>query len=364
MYWGGGKGQAGKHTRELCAHPCLHVSGTGRPGRLGWGRDNLGCVRGRGRGPGSWEPAAASCLEARRGRRLPPSAAGWGPGNTPPPELVPPKSLAPASRPCPQYLHSHLASSWDASRSRQANTGQRPDLHAPAGGRGPVWGQEGRAPKVPSALGGARQMDLGSGGLGRGLCASAGSWDTVGCRLPTWNMAPPASDTQAQEGQTDSGQSGAGQRAPGPQSPRAAGHRARLRQAWQRGRMGRQVCWPKPTSRPLISLHSSLWGWESSVWREGGSPPEGAHPSPPWGWAHLGSHSSRALRVSSGDLVAFLVHLSRLAILCTCVSTAAWKRGRVSTRQAYWARLPIPAPGSQCGWVGGPRGPSPDPPSF
>lgn len=203
MYWGGGKGQAGKHTRELCAHPCLHVSGTGRPGRLGWGRDNLGCVRGRGWGPGSWEPAAASCLEARRGRRLPPSAAGWGPGNTPPPELVPPKSLAPASRPCPQYLHSHLASSWDASRSRQANTGQRPDLHAPAGGRGPVWGQEGRAPKVPSALGGARQMDLGSGGLGRGLCASAGSWDTVGCRLPTWNMAPPASDTQAQEGQTD-----------------------------------------------------------------------------------------------------------------------------------------------------------------
>ena len=140
--------------------------------------------------------------------------------------------------------------------------------------------------------------------------------------------------------------------APGPQSPCAAGHRARLRQAWQRGWTGRQVCWPKPTSRPLISLHSSLWGWESSVRREGGSPPEGARPTSPWWWAHLGSHSSRALRVSSGDLVAFLVHLSRLAILCTCVSTAAWKRGRVSTRQAYWARLPIPARGSQRGRSG------------
>lgn len=47
-----------------------------------------------------------------------------------------------------------------------------------------------------------------------------------------------------------------------------------------------------PPSRPLISLHSS-WGWESSVWREGGSPPEGARSTPSWGWAHLGSHSSR-----------------------------------------------------------------------
>lgn len=149
--------------------------------------------------------------------------------------------------------------------------------------------------------------------------------------------------------------------APGPQSPRAAGHRARLRQAWQRGWTGRQVCWPKPTSRPLISRHSSLWGWGSSVWSvEGGR--EGAHPAPPWGWAHLGSHSSRALRVSSGDLVAFLVHLSRLAILCTCVSTAAWKWGRVNTRQPHWARLPIPARGSQRGWVGGPHGSFPAPP--
>ena len=70
--------------------------------------------------------------------------------------------------------------------------------------------------------------------------------------------------------------------APGPQSPCAAGHRARLRQAWQRGWTGRQVCWPKPTSRLLISRHSSLWGWGSSVWSvEGGSPPEGAHPAPP-----------------------------------------------------------------------------------
>lgn len=102
------------------------------------------------------------------------------------------------------------------------------------------------------------------------------------------------------------------------------------------------------------------------MWREagrqGGSPPEGACPAPPWGWAHLGSHSSRALRVSSGDLVAFLVHLSRLAILCTCVSTAAWKWGRVNTRQPHWARLPIPARGSQRGWVGGPHGSFPAPP--
>lgn len=47
----------------------------------------------------------------------------------------------------------------------------------------------------------------------------------------------------------------------GHQRPWAAGHRAWLRQAWQRGRTGRQVCWPKPTRSPLISCHSSLWGW-------------------------------------------------------------------------------------------------------
>lgn len=39
---------------------------------------------------------------------------------------------------------------------------------------------------------------------------------------------------------------------------RAAGHRMRLRQAPQRGRTGRHVCWPKPTNSPLISPHSSL----------------------------------------------------------------------------------------------------------
>ena len=59
-----------------------------------------------------------------------------------------------------------------------------------------------RGTGVPSALGGARQIDLGSGGLGRGLCASAGSWGATGCRLLAWTMAPPAPDTQAQEGQT------------------------------------------------------------------------------------------------------------------------------------------------------------------
>lgn len=43
------------------------------------------------------------------------------------------------------------------------------------------------------------------------------------------------------------------------QSLCAAGHMARLRQSWQRGRTGRQVCWPKPTKSPLISLHRFLW---------------------------------------------------------------------------------------------------------
>lgn len=47
-----------------------------------------------------------------------------------------------------------------------------------------------RGTGVASALGGARQMDLGSGGLGRGLCASAGSWAVAGCRLPAWTMGP------------------------------------------------------------------------------------------------------------------------------------------------------------------------------
>ena len=203
MYRGGGKGQAGKHTRELCAHPCLHVSGTGRPGRLGWGCDNLGCVLGRGRGP--WEPAAASCLEALRGRRLPPSAAGWGPGNTPPPELVPPKSPAPASRPCPQYLHSHLASSWDASRSRQANTAQRPDLHAPAGGRGPVWGQEGRAPRHrgPQCTGRGQADVSGERRLRKGaVCLS---WVLGHCGLPPPCLEHgPPSLRHAGSGRTDS----------------------------------------------------------------------------------------------------------------------------------------------------------------
>ena len=40
---------------------------------------------GAGVAGGSWEPVAASCLEACWGRwkpRLPPAAAGWGPGNT------------------------------------------------------------------------------------------------------------------------------------------------------------------------------------------------------------------------------------------------------------------------------------------
>lgn len=57
---------------------------------------------------------------------------------------------------------------------------------------------------------------------------------------------------------------------------------------------------------------------------------------------HLGSHSSRALRVSSGDLVTFLVHLSRLAILCTCVSTAAWRWGRINTWHTRGPRPPDP----------------------
>lgn len=56
---------------------------------------------------------------------------------------------------------------------------------------------------------------------------------------------------------------------------------------------------------------------------------ESEMPSPTWiapKVPHLGSHSSRAVRVASGDLVVLLVHPSRLAILCTCVSTAAQRR--------------------------------------
>lgn len=58
----------------------------------------------------------------------------------------------------------------------------------------------------------------------------------------------------------------------------------------------------------------------------GSRPPQDSPPAT----LYLGSHSSKALRVSSGDLVTFLVHLSLLAILCTCVSTAAWRQGRVN----------------------------------
>lgn len=58
--------------------------------------------------------------------------------------------------------------------------------------------------------------------------------------------------------------------AQGLQSPCAAGHRAWLRQVWHRGRTGRQICWPKPTNSPLISLHRSLWGGSGLMQRERG----------------------------------------------------------------------------------------------
>lgn len=90
----------------------------------------------------------------------------------------------------------------------------------------------------------------------------------------------------------------AGERLLGPQGPGAAGHRARLRQAWQRGWTGRQVCWPKPTNSPLISLHSSLWGWQpvsAQGEREGG---RWGSPAP----THLLAPGQPLLQGSSGLL--------------------------------------------------------------
>lgn len=51
--------------------------------------------------------------------------------------------------------------------------------------------------------------------------------------------------------------------------------------------------------------------------------------------AHLGSHSSRATRVSSGFLVSFFTHLSLFEILCTWVSTAGEGERRVQVGQAH-----------------------------
>lgn len=64
--------------------------------------------------------------------------------------------------------------------------------------------------------------------------------------------------------------------------------------------------------------------------------------------ADLGSHSSRALRVSSGFLAGFLSQPRRPEMRCTCVSTPAGRKGRsmcaVSRRtKSTHFRLPRPS---------------------
>lgn len=115
-----------------------------------------------------------------------------------------PESLAPTLRPHPQYLHSHLAS-LDASRPGRANTGQRPDLRAPTGGQGPVWGQEGRAPRHrgPQCAGRGQADRSGERRLRKGaVCLS---WVLGRHRLPPPcpDHGPP-SPRHAGSGRTDS----------------------------------------------------------------------------------------------------------------------------------------------------------------
>lgn len=64
---------------------------------------------------------------------------------------------------------------------------------------------------------------------------------------------------------------------------------------------------------------------------------------PPPTLSHRGSHSSRAARVFSGDVVVVLVHRSLLAILCTCVSTAGGG-STGSSRGTLTGQLPAHSP--------------------
>lgn len=56
---------------------------------------------------------------------------------------------------------------------------------------------------------------------------------------------------------------------------------------------------------------------------------------------YLGSHSSRALRVSSGFLAGFLSQPSLPEMRCTCVSTPKWEtpKGRTELINISWERL-------------------------
>ena len=96
-----------------------------------------------------------------------------------------------------------------------------------------------------------------------------------------------------------------------------AGHMCLLRHLAQSGLTGRHVCCPNPTNSKLMSLHSELWNNNMCVSKY--------HPKRcnlfMISRSYRGSHSSRALRVSSGLCVVFLTQRSLLAIRWTCVST-------------------------------------------
>lgn len=173
-----------------------------------------------------------------------------------------------------------------------------------------------------------------------------------------------------------------------------------FRHTEHRGLTGRQTCCPKPTSSQLISLHSSLWQKVTRTFRPHLNllsvrlsytslfyllPPVGAKEHSPQessdtrsfifhftlhlglnnslssGPCHmveasclspelvtclssccpavyLGSHSSRALRVSSGFLAGFLSQPSLFEIRCTCVSTP-----KINTikRQEHYVRKTV-----------------------
>lgn len=142
----------------------------------------------------------------------------------------------------------------------------------------------------------------------------------------------------------------------------AEGQLCWFRHTEHRGLTGKHTCWPKPTSSQLISLHSSLGkGKKKQVTHCGTC----LHPMFRSFWsrnivetqadvffsntyldrlqikstaalccsechraADLGSHSSRALRVSSGFLAGFLSQPRRPEMRCTCVSTPAGRKGR------------------------------------
>ena len=181
------------------AYMCLEQGGLG-----GWDGDVTiwaacwggGGGRGSQLQPAVWKPSGdAGCLPQQLAGDL---------GTRPLLNLCPPRARPPPQGPAPSiytatWPHPGMPAGPGRPTQRRGLTcmllqgagAQSGDRRAGLRGTG-----------VPSALGGARQMYLGSEGLGRGLCASAGSWGTVGCRLPAWNMAPPASDMQAQEGQT------------------------------------------------------------------------------------------------------------------------------------------------------------------